>query len=149
MTIQITVPGPPRGKKSVSGGRYGRYVHPKSKEYMRLVAQCAMVAMAGKKRIEGPVKMIRVAYIETPKSWSKKKRDAANRGEVWPARWPDEDNVAKSINDGLNGIVYNDDKQVVDGQTVKFYSEKPRVEVFVSEIGVGDTPSKHLLFNGG
>lgn len=36
--------------------------------------------------------------------------------------------------DGLNGIAYEDDKQVVSGRIRKFYSREPRVEVEIDEV---------------
>ena len=50
---------------------------------------------------------------------------------------PDIDNVIKSILDGLNGVAYSDDSQVVDISCSKCYTElSPRVEIRMREIGV-------------
>ena len=39
------------------------------------------------------------------------------------------------ICDALNGIVWKDDVQIVDGRVVKLYAEQPRVEVEIWRIG--------------
>ena len=51
-----------------------------------------------------------------------------------PTKKPDIDNVEKIILDALNGIAYDDDKQVVEEASSKLYSDVPRVEIEVYEI---------------
>ena len=46
--------------------------------------------------------------------------------------------IAKIICDSLNGIAYQDDKLIVDGMFRKFYSEQPRVEVKILQIGLDE-----------
>ena len=74
------------------------------------------------------------AYYKIPKSTSKKKRAEMLEGRIFPTIKPDADNVAKIILDALNGVVYEDDKQVVGLLTLKRYSEEPRVEVIINEV---------------
>jgi Holliday junction resolvase RusA-like endonuclease len=48
---------------------------------------------------------------------------------------PDLDNAIKSILDGLNGIAYYDDKQVVQISATKMWTqEQPRVQVILSKL---------------
>lgn len=47
----------------------------------------------------------------------------------------DLDNLAKLVQDALNGIAYEDDSQIVELQATKVLDrEKPRTEVVVSEV---------------
>ena len=78
------------------------------------------------------------AYYGIPKSTSKKKRELMLRHRIRPTKKPDFDNVAKVVCDSLNGIAYHDDKQIVDGMFRKFYSDRPRVEVIIRQIGGDD-----------
>lgn len=78
------------------------------------------------------------AYYGIPKNTSKKKRKLMLNGEIRPTKKPDFDNIAKIICDSLNGIAYQDDKLIVDGMFRKFYSEQPRVEVKILQIGGND-----------
>lgn len=64
---------------------------------------------------------------------SKKKCEQALKGEIRPTVKPDCDNIAKNINDALNGIVYHDDKQIACLTVNKFYSESEYVRVKISE----------------
>ncbi len=75
------------------------------------------------------------AYYGIPKSTSRKKRELMLAGKIRPTKKPDFDNIAKIICDSLNGIAYQDDKLIVDGMFRKFYSEQPRVEVKILQIG--------------
>lgn len=75
------------------------------------------------------------AYYSIPKSASKKKKEQMILGIIRPIKKPDMDNIIKIIADSLNQIAYRDDAQIVDNQCRKFYSEKPRVEVKIIQIG--------------
>ena len=57
---------------------------------------------------------------------------AAN--EILPCKAPDWDNIGKIVTDALNGLAYEDDKQIVDAHVIKLYSDQPRVEVELEEI---------------
>lgn len=56
----------------------------------------------------------------SPKSWSKKKKEEAKRGLPFGGR-PDVDNLVKFYLDCMSGLVFEDDKLVVDIQATKFY----------------------------
>ena len=72
------------------------------------------------------------AYTVPPASWSKKKRAAALAGELYPTTKPDIDNIAKSVGDGANGVVWVDDKQIVDLRVRRRYAETPCLAVYVT-----------------
>ena len=42
--------------------------------------------------------------------------------------------VAKLIYDALNGVAWYDDNAIVDTQVRKFYSDTPRVDVFIRAV---------------
>ncbi|WP_422461967.1 MULTISPECIES: RusA family crossover junction endodeoxyribonuclease [unclassified Endozoicomonas] len=81
------------------------------------------------KMLAGPVGVLVVAVFPIPASWSKKKNGQAQAGLVRPAVKPDFDNVAKLYCDALNGILWEDDKQIVDGRCIKVYGQQPGVLV--------------------
>ena len=76
-----------------------------------------------------------LAYYSIPKSASKKKRAMMMKGDIRPTKKPDMDNVMKVVADSLNQVAYKDDTQIVDAQCRKFYSEEPRIEVIIRQIG--------------
>ena len=65
----------------------------------------------------------------TSKGEPNKKGTAKLNGEIRPTKKPDCDNIAKAVLDGLNGVAFMDDSQVVELSIQKGYSLQPRVEV--------------------
>ena len=55
-------------------------------------------------------------------------------GELLPTVKSDLDNCLKSIMDALNGVAYEDDKQVVMATINKWYSEEPKAEIIIREV---------------
>lgn len=74
-----------------------------------------------------------MAYYGIPKSASKKKKELMEKHSIRPLKKCDADNLAKCILDAGNGVIYPDDKQVVDLQVRRFYSNTPRVVVTIQE----------------
>ena len=78
---------------------------------------------------ECPVTLSFLAAFPVPASWSKSKKAMALEGKIAHSGKPDIDNILKMI-DGLKGIVWKDDSQVVHiGDCLKCYSEIPRLEM--------------------
>lgn len=72
--------------------------------------------------------------VAVPKSDSKAKKQAKIEGTIRPTVKPDCDNLAKSILDSLNGLAYQDDKQVVELSIKKYYAENAEVRVRLTEV---------------
>jgi Holliday junction resolvase RusA-like endonuclease len=127
-----------RGGKPVmgKGGRpiITHHTPEKTVNYEALVKLAGQTAMAGKPPIEGAVFLAMRIYVVPPASWSNKKRAAALAGDIYPTTKPDVDNVEKAISDGLNEIVWVDDKQVVDVVKSKRYAETAGVHVEVTPL---------------
>ena len=71
-------------------------------------------------------------FVAMPKSWSKKKKRLKN-GKFCDNN-ADIDNYCKAILDSLNGIYYEDDKQVVMIRARKYYSETPRIVCDITKL---------------
>ena len=83
---------------------------------------------------ENQVKAEIDVLVAVPKSDSKAKKKAKIEGAIRPTVKPDCDNLAKSILDSLNGLAYQDDKQVVELIVKKYYAENAEVRVRLSEV---------------
>mgnify|MGYP001776268642 CR=1 FL=1 len=135
--LMFEIPGSPIGqgrpKFSTINGHAKAYDPEKSRNYKAYVRMLATQAMkdSGFTMIEGPCVLRIDAYFEVPKSKSKKFREAALSGLEWPTKKPDADNIVKAILDALNGLMYKDDSCIVELSCVKYYSDVPRVEVYV------------------
>jgi Holliday junction resolvase RusA-like endonuclease len=136
--IYFVVTGNPVGKgrpRATSRGGFVRmYTDAKTLGFEAAVADEASTSMRGFEVFETPMQMQLSAYYPIPKSWSKKKRQMAIDGEIYPNVKPDLDNVLKAVLDALNGVVYVDDSQVINLVATKRYSTDPRVEVYVHEV---------------
>lgn len=133
--ITFTIPGNPVGKgrprMSRRGGFVRLYTPEKTASYESLVALAGQQAMAGRPVFEGACVVALDICVPVPASWSKKKQVAALAGQVHPTTKPDIDNVEKAIFDGLNGVVWKDDVQVVQVTKRKRYGDTPGVQVGV------------------
>ena len=131
--INFTIPGEPKGKGRPKFSRQGNFVKTYTPDttvnYENWVKICFQGA--GQKMLDGQLKVVIKSYFPIPKSFSKKKRESALKEELRPTKKPDCDNIAKIILDALNGLAYKDDKDVVSCLIEKWYSENPRVEVYI------------------
>ncbi|AQU79741.1 RusA family crossover junction endodeoxyribonuclease [Planococcus faecalis] len=123
--------GRPRAGKSFSGKTvlYDPINSRDFKQYVRLVSS----QYKPEKLLECPLSLELHFYKQIPASWSNKKKEKAIRGELLPAVKSDIDNYAKSVMDGLSGIIYTDDKLVCELIMTKRYSESPRTEVTIKQ----------------
>jgi Holliday junction resolvase RusA-like endonuclease len=138
MTIEFTVDGSPHGKGRPRFRRFGNFVQTytdaKTKSYETLVKEAAIKAMENRPPIEGPVKLDLIIRLPVPKSYPKKRSEACLNGSEWPTKKIDLDNIVKSIGDGMNGIVFLDDSQIVILRAVKKYAAEAGVDVRVNEV---------------
>lgn len=101
--------------------------------YENLVKRCYQEQCG--KVLNGAIRMRIEVYYKIPKSYSKKRVQAIREGLERPIKTPDIDNIEKIIYDSLNGIAYEDDKQIVDSSVKKFWTEEQeRVEFELEEI---------------
>ena len=84
---------------------------------------------------DAALKMKVTVYKRIPKGMTKKNRARIEAGELRPGKKPDISNIIKSIEDGLNGVAYLDDNQIVDQHGVAWYAEEPYTLVEIEEIG--------------
>jgi len=65
-------------------------------------------------------------FVQIPKSWSKKKKESM-QGKFCDNN-ADIDNYCKAILDSLNGIYYQDDRQIVMIRARKYWSNTPLIK---------------------
>lgn len=136
--IVFTIPGEPvakgRARSFVRNGHVAHYTPEKTAKYENLVKLAASAAMAGRAPYQVALSVTVTAHMGIGSSWSKKRQQSALSGHERPTKRPDLDNVLKAIKDGMNGVVWRDDSQVVRVVAEKHWSDSPRVEVSVSEV---------------
>lgn len=136
--VQFVVPGDAVGKGRMRlTTRHGiARMHPTDRTiaYEGLVAMSGTQAMGGRPLFECPVMVEMRIVVSIPKSGTKKFKAQALAGDIYPTKKPDMDNVIKAIYDGLNGVVWRDDVQVVDAIVRKRYGEVPGVHIKITPL---------------
>jgi len=132
MKFEFLVPGPPRGKGRPRFTKTGMaYTDDKTAAYENLVRLAFQAESQGAPPLTGPVSLSIIAYMPIPSSLSdKRKRAMVGKPHT---KKSDADNIAKAVNDGLNGVAYADDSQIWMLIVRKVYSETPRLEVTIEE----------------
>ena len=134
--VTFAVEGEPRGKGrprfSARGGYVTTYTDEKTVEYEQRIGREYKFASNGR-RFVGAVKVKIVARYGIPKSTTKTMRQGIQRGNVQPTKKPDLDNVIKAVLDGLNGVAYDDDKQVTAIEAWKEYAERAGLIITISQ----------------
>lgn len=129
MKIEFVVYGNPQGKQRPRFSKRSSsiYTPAKTRSYERQIAKAYTTAANGYSFGDKPVEIWITAVMPKAKTSRKK----------YPTIKPDIDNIQKAVFDGLNGIAYNDDKQILAAVIHKcfcmFEYEKPRILVTVKE----------------
>lgn len=129
-SVIIVIPDKPVPKGRPRYTRQGRCYTPKQTLQAEQLVKAVALTQLGSIRLQGALGLELLTVFPVPVSWSKKKRAAALRGEIRPACKPDFDNLAKLYCDALNGLLWEDDKQVVDGRCIKCYGVDPAVVIW-------------------
>jgi crossover junction endodeoxyribonuclease RusA len=130
MKIEFTIPLKPVAWQRVKRGAYGQsYVPKKTRLFENSVGFYALQASRGFKFPKVPLVLTAKFILERPKT-SKNPH---------PIVRPDLDNYLKALKDGLNGVLFDDDSQVVQygHGTGKFYDMSggpARIEVSLQSL---------------
>ena len=129
--------GRPRAVRMGSGVRM--YDPPKSKAYKQMVAAKVRSYMKinGIRTITEPLAVHLNFYFTPPKSYSKKRIQAIEAKEELFTKHFDLDNLVKAVTDGMNGVMYKDDSQIIGLTAGKHYGKKDYVDVKVQIIDNG------------
>ena len=120
--IAFTVEGQPVSKQSFRYARTGGYTDHNVRDWQNMVSWAAKQAMHGKLPMKCAVMVRMVFYLKDK-------------------RRVDLDNLAKGVNDGMRGIIFMDDSQIVHLDLVKTISPHPEVYVHVTD---GEAPAEEL-----
>lgn len=138
-TVVFVIPGVARGKQRPRATRTGRVYTPKQtvnqEAYIKMLAATAMRGFAP---FVGPLEATFSISVAIPKSFTRQQRKLIDEGNFYPTSKPDIDNVVKLLCDAMNGIVYADDKQIVDLYVSKIYEDSASTTVMVSMKGTNN-----------
>lgn len=131
MRHSFTVYGEVRGqaRPRVAYNRKSLYKPPQDKKYERRIKE-AYVNSGGGHFGKKPIAMAVVSYRELPQSRPKR---IQSEDDIFK---PDSSNILKSVEDALNKLAYDDDKQIVVALAAKAPRERDgieRLEVMISD----------------
>ena len=128
MLIRFEVEGQPYPKQRPRHNRHGKtYTPSKTKGFEKEIGWYARMAMAGGMPLSGNVALV---------------LDIRRKGK----RRADVDNILKAVKDGMNGIVYNDDQQVIlELAGVRYEMDNPGITVLIQDGVSITTPVWHAL----
>jgi Holliday junction resolvase RusA-like endonuclease len=133
-SVRFTIPGAPRAKgrprfSRPSGRTYTDDVTAVYENLVRLAAQTEFPEpFASAVSINLRFRLVPAA------SSSRKQRERMLAGLLDPVKRPDLDNLAKTVLDGLNGVAFIDDAQVVRLFAEKIYADTAGCDVHVMEV---------------
>ena len=130
--MQITIPGKPKGKDRPRFYKGHAVTSASTRAYERKVK--SIYKKETSITFHGAVIVSIKAFYQIPKNTPKAVKKMMLDGERLPCVRPDIDNLPKIILDALNGVAYDDDKQVVDMIITKRYAEEAHVDVEVQEV---------------
>lgn len=94
----------------------------------------AKAAMGASKALEGALEAFIYVTFPVPASYSKKRTEACLNETEKHIKKPDLDNVVKSVIDGMDKIVFDNDSQIMSIHATKVYGEIAKVEVLVRQV---------------
>jgi Holliday junction resolvase RusA-like endonuclease len=116
LVFETTIPIRPQGKARPKVVRRGQHTVAITPDQTVLAEQCIRQHVTGTWKeapLDAPLAVCITAYFLRPASKSKK--------VLFPTGKPDRDNIAKLVQDSLNGILWRDDSIIVDGRDQKRY----------------------------
>ncbi len=144
---EFEIPGPTVGKGRARSTKSGHHYTPgKTADYENLVKLCWSGPMIPR---GSAIRVHMTAYCTFPKSRPKRDHRRVASGVAVPVIvTPDLTNIAKSVEDGLNGVAWHDDAAIWNFWARKVYADDGRARVAVrlwwwpwSE----DVPEEHTI----
>ena len=131
----LVIYGAPQGKARPRMTRTGRVYNPSTNTKYETQIQCEWTLQECIREEAECYRATITAYFKPPKTSTKNFRQKAEKGEIQPIKKPDADNIAKIVLDALNGVAYDDDKQVAELTVVKKYGATDKVDIVIEPLG--------------
>lgn len=129
--MDLIVPGVPIVWRAPYVGSRGAY-SPKYNE--KRIVQILLKSTYKGELIKDIIRCDISFYLPIPKSASKKKQAQMRAQEIRPTAGGDLTNLRKFYEDCLQEIVIENDRQIVEGETDKWYDDEPRTVIHISPV---------------
>lgn len=123
----------PKAKQSFRMGKHN-YQSKSVTDYQKAIRAMALEQTSAEQRnLSGPL-YVSVEFVwQMPKSWTRAQVKEAQDKCVYRIARPDIDNLCKGIFDALNGVIWNDDSQIVGIHAWKRYGHSNAIIMRVWE----------------
>lgn len=129
--VAFTVPGKPVAwQRAGFAGGQGFYTKPETRAYQKVIQQIAALHFRGTPPLADNAIILNVTIHRA--------RPKRKPLPPVPITRPDIDNIAKTVADALNGLIYHDDGQIADMHVRKIWADADAVEVEVFAIVTGN-----------
>ena len=139
--IELYFPGKPIAKKRPRFARKGKFVitySDQETEEGRFLWELKNQLSSGWVPLKCPIKITSIFYMKRPKNHYKTGKYSGTLKEMSPILHitkPDIDNLQKMVYDCFNQVVWVDDSLICEVIARKEYSENPRTEITITEVG--------------
>lgn len=123
-----TIPKPQKQTKFSYKGAYDP-----SKDYKEAL-RWQIKPHAPKEPFQGPMRVHLTFHLPIPKQTTKTIKKQMINGVCVPWKRPDLDNLAYTVTNAMQDIIYQDDSQIIDLVLSKRYSEVPKILVKIFEM---------------
>ena len=134
LSFSLHMEGKPIPKGRPRLGKRSTYTPEKTRVYEKTLRNKAIDMLKNSAPYPSAVRVSILVKVKTGDEIKKPMRESAYAGKIRPTKRPDIDNIAKTILDALNGVVFRDDSQVVELFASKAYNDKDEVFITVTSI---------------
>jgi len=137
----------PKPKKRPKVYRWST-VNPSAEDEKKVAVLFAKLENKPSVPLNGQVRAGFKFYKSPPKATPKWKLPLMEKGVLRPNKSPDLDNYVKLILDSLNGLLWEDDRFIVETHASKFYTTgHPRTEIYVDELPTPNRKNANVIFD--
>ena len=131
----ITIKGIPKALKRHRFTKTGRVYDPNTKD--KNIFKAKMLEFRPKTPIEGTISLSLIFTMPRPKSHyktGKNKNVLKDNAPFYHTIKPDVDNLIKMVADCMNGVFFEDDKQIAYVTALKIYGNSPSTCIVINKI---------------
>jgi len=138
-SIGMTPQGKDRPRFARTNNGAVRTYNTKKTQYAEQMIRVAWIEAGSVTLGEGAIELTIIAYLQRPKNHFRASGQLSAAGErtPQPTKKPDASNIAKLVEDALNGCAWKDDSQVVDLIVKKrwaFFGQDPHIKVVATTL---------------
>lgn len=148
MTEKAVIYGPPLTDQRPRHRGFVRTYDPRGTAKLEIRKDIQKQLDAGEiHRVSGPISVTVLLWEPIPSSITREERCLMSHGVITRMSNKDVDNYAKLILDCCNGLLWDDDHNIVQLVVMKTYGDNPREEIIVERAQIPITPREKAVMS--